>query len=117
MIPIQNTLPKKPELLAPGGDIEKLKTAVEYGADAVYVGGEGFNLRMGAPDITLEEINEATTWIHNRGKKIYITLHSHSPEYTSQYNQREVCRVLVPTGYSTDNTCQGINPGRNSRNY
>ncbi|GAB62498.1 MAG: U32 family peptidase [Candidatus Jettenia sp.] len=81
MIHIQNTLPKKPELLAPGGDIEKLKTAVEYGADAVYVGGEGFNLRMGAPDITLEEINEATTWIHNRGKKIYITLNIFARNY------------------------------------
>lgn len=81
MIQIHNTLPKKPELLAPGGDIEKLKTAIEYGADAVYVGGEGFNLRMGAPDITLEEIKEATTWIHNRGKKIYITLNIFARNY------------------------------------
>ena len=55
MIHLNNTSYKKPELVAPAGDIEKLKTAIEYGADAVYVGGEGFNLRMGATNLTIEE--------------------------------------------------------------
>ncbi len=79
---IQNTLlQKKPELVAPAGDIEKLKTAIEYGADAVYAGGEGFNLRMGATNLSLEEIKEATTWIHERNKKIYITLNIFARNY------------------------------------
>lgn len=71
-----DTLCKKPELVAPAGDFEKLKTAIEYGADAVYVGGEGFNLRMGASNLTLQEIGEATDWVHKRGKK-----NLHCPEY------------------------------------
>src|SRR3989304_2315324 len=61
MIRLNNTSYKKPELVAPAGDIEKLKTAIEYGADAVYVGGEGFNLRLGATNLTPEEIKEITS--------------------------------------------------------
>lgn len=76
-----NTHYKKPELVAPAGDIEKLKTAIEYGADAAYAGGEGFNLRMGAPNLTLQEIKEATEWVHKRGKKIYITLNIFARNY------------------------------------
>lgn len=77
-----NNLPyKKPELVAPAGDLEKLKTAIEYGADAVYVGGEGFNLRMGATNLTVQEIREATAWIHERRKKIYITLNIFARNY------------------------------------
>ncbi len=76
-----DTLCKKPELVAPAGDFEKLKTAIEYGADAVYVGGEGFNLRMGASNLTLQEIGEATDWVHKRGKKIYIALNIFARNY------------------------------------
>ncbi|HJW87773.1 MAG TPA: U32 family peptidase, partial [Candidatus Brocadiaceae bacterium] len=74
-------LNKKPELVAPGGDIEKIKAAIEYGADAVYAGGEGFNLRMGASNLTLQDIKEATAWVHQRGKKIYITLNIYARNY------------------------------------
>lgn len=74
-------LNKKPELVAPGGDIEKIKAAIEYGADAVYAGGEGFNLRMGASNLTLQDIKDATTWVHKRGKKIYITLNIYARNY------------------------------------
>lgn len=74
-------LHKKPELVAPGGDIEKIKTAIEYGADAVYAGGEGFNLRMGASNLTLQDIKDATAWVHQRGKKIYITLNIFARNY------------------------------------
>ncbi len=81
MIQTNHTPHKKPELVAPAGDIEKLKTAIEYGADAVYVGGEGFNLRMGATNLTTEEIKEATSWVHERGKKIYVALNIFARNY------------------------------------
>src|SRR3990170_5019980 len=81
MIHLNNTSYKKPELVAPAGDIEKLKTAIEYGADAVYVGGEGFNLRMGATNLTIEEIKAATSWVHERDKKIYVALNIFARNY------------------------------------
>ena len=81
MIQLNNTSYKRPELVAPAGDIEKLKTAIEYGADAVYVGGEGFNLRMGATNLTIDEIKEATSWVHEQGKKIYVTLNIFARNY------------------------------------
>src|SRR3972149_3192282 len=81
MIHLNNTSYKRPELVAPAGDIEKLKTAIEYGADAVYVGGEGFNLRMGATNLTIEEIKDATSWVHKRGKKIYLALNIFARNY------------------------------------
>ncbi|MDY3030861.1 MAG: U32 family peptidase [Clostridia bacterium] len=63
----------KPELLAPGGSLEKLKTAIEYGADAVYIGGEAFSLRTAAENFTTEEIAEGIKFAHDRGKKVYLT--------------------------------------------
>ncbi len=50
---------KKPELLAPAGNLEKLKVAIQYGADAVFVGGKEFSLRSGASNFTLDDIKEA----------------------------------------------------------
>lgn len=47
---------KKPELLAPGGSLEKLKTAIDYGADAVYIGGEMFSLRVAAENFSKEDM-------------------------------------------------------------
>lgn len=65
---------KKVELLAPAGDLEKLKYACLYGADAVYVGGPSFGLRANAGNFTLEELKEGTIFVHERGKKIYVTV-------------------------------------------
>ena len=65
---------KKMELLAPAGDIEKLKIAVLYGADAVYFGGETFSLRAGAGNMTLEEMKEGIDFAHSRGVKCYLAL-------------------------------------------
>lgn len=64
---------KKIELLAPAGDLEKLKMAVIYGADAVYVGGERFGLRSASKNFTEEEMREGIQFVHDRGKKIYVT--------------------------------------------
>ena len=65
---------KKPELLAPAGNLEKLKIAIIYGADAVYLGGENFGLRAGAKNFTLEELAEGVKFAHDRGKRVYLTL-------------------------------------------
>lgn len=64
---------KKPELLAPGGSLEKLKTVIDYGADAVYVGGEMFSLRVAAENFTRDELKEGVEFAHERGKKVYLT--------------------------------------------
>lgn len=64
---------KKPELLAPGGSLEKLKTAIDYGADAVYIGGEAFSLRVAAENFSKEDMQEGIKYAHDRGKKVYLT--------------------------------------------
>ena len=64
---------KKPELLAPGGSLEKLKTAIDYGADAVYIGGEAFSLRVAAENFSKEDMREGIKYAHDRGKKVYLT--------------------------------------------
>ena len=63
----------KPELLAPGGSLEKLKTAIMYGADAVYIGGEAFSLRTAAENFSHEDMLEGIKFAHDRGKKVYLT--------------------------------------------
>src|SRR6056297_1220539 len=65
---------EKTELLAPAGNLEKLKIAVIYGADAVYCGGHNFGLRFGADNFSLQELQEGTKFVHDRGAKIYITV-------------------------------------------
>ncbi len=61
------------ELLAPAGDLEKLKIALLYGADAVFIGGTDFSLRARASNFTLDDIYEATKFAHERHKKVYVT--------------------------------------------
>jgi U32 family peptidase len=64
----------KPEILAPAGNLEKLKTAVDYGADAVYLGGSKLNLRAFADNFSNEELMEGVQYAHSRGRKVYVTL-------------------------------------------
>lgn len=64
---------KKPELLAPAGDLEKLKIALLYGADAVFIGGKQFSLRARASNFELDDIKEAVDFAHQLNKKIYVT--------------------------------------------
>ncbi len=64
----------KPELLAPAGNLEKLKTAIKFGADAVYLGGSKLNLRAYADNFTTEELKEGIEFAHSRGKKVHVTL-------------------------------------------
>lgn len=65
---------KKVELLSPAGDLERLKIAFIYGADAVYLGGPGYGLRASAKNFSLAEIKEGTEYAHNIGKKVYVTV-------------------------------------------
>lgn len=62
------------ELLSPAGDLEKLKIAYLYGADACYIGGQNYSLRANANNFSLEEIKEATEFAHKLGKKLYVTV-------------------------------------------
>lgn len=64
---------KKPELLAPAGNLEKLKVAVHYGADAVFIGGQEYGLRSNADNFTLEEMAEGVQFAKKYGAKIYVT--------------------------------------------
>ncbi|MRI80726.1 collagenase-like protease [Aerococcaceae bacterium DSM 109653] len=63
---------KKPELLAPAGTLEKLKTAIHYGADAVYIGGDAYGLRSRAGNFSFEEMAEGVAFAHERGAKVYV---------------------------------------------
>ena len=74
---------KRPELLSPAGNFEKLKAALLYGADAIYCAGQSFGMRSAADNFTVEELYEAVKYTHERGKKIYLTLNTmpHGNEY------------------------------------
>ena len=73
----------KVELLAPAGDLERLKIAITYGADAVYIGGEIFGMRSAAKNFSKEDMAEGNSEYGNTFK------------YTSKYNQLSKCKLLV----------------------
>lgn len=82
---------KKPELLAPAGNLEKLKTAIIYGADAVFIGGKEFSLRSQASNFSIEDIKEAVQFANQYGAKIHVTcniiLHHDNLEGIKEYLQ------------------------------
>ncbi|MCR4605827.1 MAG: U32 family peptidase [Eubacterium sp.] len=63
----------KPEILAPAGSLEVLKTAINYGADAVYIGGEQFGLRAKAENFSEKDMKSGIDYAHEKGKKVYVT--------------------------------------------
>lgn len=65
---------KRPEILSPAGDFEKLRAAVKYGADAVYLAGVAFGMRAASNNFTNEELKEALEYTHKRGVKLYVTV-------------------------------------------
>ena len=67
---------EKPEVLAPAGDMERLKMAIAYGADAVYLAGTDFGMRAFAGNFTPEELREAVNYAHSRGVKAYCTINT-----------------------------------------
>ena len=68
---------QRPELLAPAGNMEKLRTAVHYGADAVYLGGRAFGLRNLADNFSISEMAAALDFCHERGVRVYLTVNSY----------------------------------------
>lgn len=82
---------KKVELLAPAGDLEKFKTAIQYGADAVYLAGDKLGLRTASKNLSLDDIKEATKLAHDLDKKVYLTLnvisHNKDLEGVDEYIQ------------------------------
>jgi putative protease len=94
---------EKPELLAPAGNLEKLKMAIIYGADAVYLGGENFGLRAGAKNFTLKQLAEGIKFAHDKGKRVYLTLniipHNEDlvglPEYVAKLKKLDLDAVII----------------------
>jgi U32 family peptidase len=62
------------ELLAPAGNLEKLKSVLRYGADAAFLGGKAFNLRAGSSNFSMDSLREGVEYAHSQGKKVYVTL-------------------------------------------
>ncbi|MCR5633593.1 MAG: U32 family peptidase [Eubacterium sp.] len=94
---------KKPELLIPAGGLETLKVAVDYGADAVYIGGNRFGLRAKADNFTKEEMIDGLEYAHKAGVKLYVTtnIYAHNediekaPEYFEELKEIGVDAVLI----------------------
>jgi putative protease len=91
------------ELLSPAGNMEKLKTVLRYGADAVYMGGKAFNLRAGSSNFSLDDLREGVEYTHSMGKKVYVTLNiiAHNrdikalPNFIKNLEQMGVDAVIV----------------------
>ncbi|MCQ2495377.1 MAG: U32 family peptidase [Lachnospiraceae bacterium] len=92
---------KKPELLMPAGNLEILKTAFNFGADAVYLGGDMYGLRAKAHNFSNEEIAEGVEFAHKLGKKVYITVnitaHNYDIEGIKKYLKE--LAVIAPDGF------------------
>lgn len=94
---------KKVELLAPAGNLEKLKMAILFGADAVYIGGQRFGLRASADNFSHEDMKLGLEFAHGRGCKVYVTVniipHNEDlvglPEYIKQLDELGVDAVIV----------------------
>lgn len=108
---------KKPELLAPAGSLEKLKIAVHYGADAVFIGGQEFGLRSSADNFSIEEMSEAVEFAKNYGAKIYVTtnIFAHNEnmdgleEYLEDLQRVGVAGIIVADPLIIE-TCKRVAP-------
>ncbi|WP_043933967.1 peptidase U32 family protein [Bacillus sp. EB01] len=108
---------KKPELLAPAGNLEKLKVAVHYGADAVFIGGQEYGLRSNADNFTFEEMKEGVEFAKQYGAKIYVTtnIFAHNEnidgleEYMMGLKEAGVAGIIVADPLIIE-TCRRIAP-------
>ncbi|OIJ07674.1 protease [Anaerobacillus arseniciselenatis] len=108
---------KKPELLAPAGSLEKLKIAVHYGADAVFIGGREFGLRSNADNFSIEEMREGVEFANKYGAKIYVTtnIFAHNEnmegleEYLKDLQEVGVTGIIVADPLIIE-TCKRVAP-------
>lgn len=84
---------KKPELLIPAGSFDVFKTAINYGADAVYIGGEAFGLRAAAKNFDHDEMAEAINYAHERGKRVHVTANILAHNYDLEEAERYLTEV------------------------
>lgn len=94
----RNDMRKKPELLIPAGSLPVLKTAVTYGADAVYIGGEAYSLRAKAINFTEDEMREGIEFAHAHGVKVYVTsnIFAHNADLENAARYFEKLKELRP---------------------
>ena len=98
------------ELLSPAGDMERLKFAALYGADAIYIGGKNFGLRANATNFNIDEINNAAKYVHSLGKKLYVTVNIvfHNEDldglldYLKDLERAKIDAVIVSDPYVID---------------
>ena len=94
---------KKVELLAPAGDLERLKTAVIYGADAVYLGGQIFSMRAAAKNFSIDDLKDGIDFAHKHGVRVFLTANiiPHNddlegfPEYLKQVSELGIDAIIV----------------------
>ena len=109
---------QKVELLAPAGNLYKLKIALKYGADAVYIGGESFSLRTAADNFTSDEMKEGIEYAHSMGKKVYITANiiphnrdlAEMERYFKEIAQMGADAVII-SDLGAFNICRRVAPG------
>ena len=114
----KTVITKKPELLAPAGSLEKLKVAVHYGADAVFIGGQEFGLRSNAGNFTIEEMREGVEFANKYGAVIYVTtnIFAHNEnmdgleEYLQAIEGTGVKGIIVADPLIIE-TCKKVAPG------
>lgn len=113
----KRVITKKPELLAPAGNLEKLKIAVHYGADAVFIGGQEYGLRSNADNFSIEEMAEGVQFANKYGAKIYVTtnIFAHNEnmdgldEYLMQLQDAGVTGIIVADPLIIE-TCRRVAP-------
>ncbi|GAE26732.1 peptidase [Halalkalibacter wakoensis JCM 9140] len=113
----KRVITKKPELLAPAGSLEKLKVAVHYGADAVFIGGREFGLRSNADNFSIEEMKEGVEFANKYGAKIYVTtnIFAHNEnmdgleEYLQSLQEVGVTGIIVADPLIIE-TCKRVAP-------
>lgn len=99
----ENPARKRPEILSPAGDLERLRFAVRYGADAVYLGGEAFGMRTSPKNFTQEQLAEGVAFAHSHAKRVYLTLNTvptnaeiaRLPDYVRQVRETGVDAFIV----------------------
>jgi putative protease len=113
----KRVITKKPELLAPAGNLEKLKIAVRYGADAVFIGGQEYGLRSNADNFSYEEMAEGVRFANEYGAKIYVTtnIYAHNEniegldEYLEGIEKAGVHGIIVADPLIIE-TCKRVAP-------